>query len=77
MRKVQSVQQATDSLDVFFRIINYIIADIFLTLEYVSTEQVVVFFFPCHNNMVLESKDINIAQISLKAYFGLLSDTMQ
>lgn len=76
MRKVESVQQATDSLDVFFRIINYIIADIFLTLEYVSTEQV-VFFFPCHNNMVLESKDINIAQISLKASFGLLSDTVQ
>lgn len=45
MRKVESVQQATDSLDVFFRIINYIIADIFLTLEYVSTEQVVLFFF--------------------------------
>lgn len=56
MRKVQSVQQATDLFDVFFRIINYIIADIFLTLEYVSTEQVVLFFFPVIITWFLKAK---------------------
>lgn len=38
MRKVRSVQ-ATDFLDVFFRIIDFIIADIFLSLDYILIEQ--------------------------------------